>query len=150
MNDFTHTPQFKKGRAGERFCAKYLEEKHGYKIYIDARQQVETADILAMKDNYIQAYHVKTKPPFSRFPHLQGIDLRHYREYLDVQKKNPGKHWLVFVDDENCSMYCISLRDFEKYSWQMKDKFQVVEWQKYCTTMCRVPKKEAERIGGRN
>jgi hypothetical protein len=97
---FTDTPTFKKGLLGENFVRKMLNQK-GWITYSPDCDGAHYFDILATKNKQsVIAVDVKTKARFNKWA-AQGIDIRHYNEYMRFTQQTGIPFYLVFVDDKN-------------------------------------------------
>lgn len=96
---FEDTPQYKKGKIGEDLIKKMLHEK-GWMTYSPDVSGAHYFDILATKNKEsVIAIDVKTKARFNKWP-AQGIDLRHYEEYMKFTQTTGVPFFLIFVDDK--------------------------------------------------
>lgn len=92
-------PQYKKGKIGEDLIKKMLHEK-GWMTYSPDVSGAHYFDILATKNKEsVIAIDVKTKARFNKWP-AQGINLRHYEEYMKFTQTTGVPFFLIFVDDK--------------------------------------------------
>jgi hypothetical protein len=89
-----------KGEIGEQLIREYLESK-GWIVYCPfTKDKAHYFDILATKDKQeVIAMDVKTKARLNKW-NAQGIDTKHYKQYLDFVEKTSVPFYLVFVDDK--------------------------------------------------
>ena len=90
----------KKGEIGEKIVREYLEGK-GWIVYCPfTKNKAHYFDILATKNKQdVIALDVKTKARLNKW-NAQGIDLRHYNEYINFVEKTKVKFFIFFVDDK--------------------------------------------------
>jgi hypothetical protein len=71
-------------------------------------------DILATKNKEkVVAIDVKTKARFNKWP-AQGINKRHYEEYMRFVETTKIPFYLVFVDDKNGDVHIAELAKLKK------------------------------------
>ena len=90
----------KKGELGEKIVVQLLEKK-GWIVYTPfTKNKAHYFDILATlnKEKAI-AIDVKTKARLNKWK-AQGIDLRHYKQYMKFMENHNVPFYLVFVDDK--------------------------------------------------
>lgn len=109
---FEDKPQYKKGLIGEEIVRNILREK-GWITYKPDEGKAHYFDILATKDKKsVIALDVKTKARFNKWA-AQGINLRHYKEYLEFIKTTNIPFFLVFVDDKNGEIHIAKLDELK-------------------------------------
>ena len=106
--NFEDMPQSKKGAIGEEIVRNLLRNK-GWITYNPDKGKAHYFDILATKDKKkVIAIDVKTKARFNNWP-AQGINLRHYNEYIEFVKDTNVEFYLIFVDDKNGDIHLANL-----------------------------------------
>jgi hypothetical protein len=106
---------FKKGQIGESLIARWLKRHHYhvlpvYEVEMDTgkgprlfspQQQLIAPDMLAFTDKKTIWIEAKHKTAFSLYRKTgqwtTGIDLRHYRDYCEVDDTTPFDVWLLFL-----------------------------------------------------
>jgi hypothetical protein len=110
--NFEETPQYKKGLLGEEIVRDILRNK-GWITYKPDAGKAHYFDILATKNKEsIIAIDVKTKARFNKWA-AQGIDLRHYNEYMSFVKKTLIPFYLIFVDDKTGEIHAANLNNLK-------------------------------------
>lgn len=103
-SEWESLPKVKKGNIGEYLVREYLEAK-GWIIYEPITKGAHYFDKLATKNkDKVIALDVKTKARLNKW-NATGIDLRHYKEYINFVKKTSIPFYLVFVDDKTGNVY---------------------------------------------
>lgn len=101
-------PQAKKGKLGEELVQKYLESR-GWTVYFPFTKGAHWFDMLACKSKEkVCAIDVKTKARFNYWE-AQGINKKHYEEYINFTLKTKVPFFLMFVDDKNGDVFCANL-----------------------------------------
>jgi len=99
----------RKGAIGERVVKEMLENA-GWVVYLPVTEKAHAFDMLAIKDKHkVKAIEVKTKARLNNWA-AQGIDIRHYEEYMKISHVMCIDLWLFFVDDKNGSVHAQNLR----------------------------------------
>ncbi len=103
---FSELKTTKKGLLGEKIITKYLEKK-GWIVYNPTtKDKAHYFDILATKNKKkVIAIDVKTKARLNNW-NAQGIDFKHYKQYLKFTKDTSVPFWLFFVDDKTGRVHC--------------------------------------------
>lgn len=106
--NFRERPQYQKGKRGEDIVRRMLKDK-GWVTYAPEGAGAHYFDILATKDKKsVIALDVKTKARFNKWA-AQGIDKRHYEEYMNFVKTTQVPFFLIFVDDKNGDIHSAEL-----------------------------------------
>ena len=114
MSNFEY--KLKKGKIGESLIANWLKtkgfnilpvyeiEKDQYKgpaVYACDGSNIVAPDLLAFKKNKIVWFEAKHKEAFTWYRKKAvfntGIDIRHYKEYLRINKLTDWPVWLLFL-----------------------------------------------------
>lgn len=115
----------KKGEIGENIVSDYLEKK-GWIIYRPfTKDKAHYFDMLCTfnKDKAI-AIDVKTKARLNKWA-AQGIDLRHYNQYMNFVEKTNVKFYLIFVDDKTGDVH---LADIAKLQDPIYPTPYIIAW----------------------
>lgn len=124
----------KKGAIGERIVKDILENA-GWVVYVPVTNKAHAFDILAIKDKTkIKAIEVKTKARLNNWP-AQGIDRRHYEEYIKISQAMCVDLWLFFVDDKDGSVHGQNLRKLPEpfrvnadiVAWYLSDMIKLAQ-----------------------
>ena len=127
QKNFEETKKFKKGKIGEDIVRGILQSK-GWVTYSPDISGPHYFDILAIKDKEkVIAIDVKTKARFNNYP-AQGIDLRHYEEYLRFINTCSIPFYLIFVDDKNGDIHVAKLDDLKDPFYPAK---HIIAWGLY-------------------
>jgi hypothetical protein len=106
---FQDTKQFKKGEIGEAIVKNILHSK-GWITYSPDNNSPHYFDILATKNKQkVIAFEVKTKARFNKWP-AQGIDERHYDEYINFVNTTNVPLYLIFIDDKTGDIHCADIK----------------------------------------
>lgn len=99
----------KKGEIGERIIREYLENK-GWIVYIPfTKHKAHYFDILATKNKEKAiAIDVKTKARLNKWD-AQGIDTRHYNQYMSFLKNHNVPFYICFIDDKSGDVHVAEL-----------------------------------------
>jgi hypothetical protein len=102
--------QNKKGDIGENIIKEYLE-KRGWIIYKPfTKDKAHFFDMLCtFEKQKVIAIDVKTKARLNKW-NAQGINLRHYNEYLNFTNITNIPFYLIFVDDKLGTVHCAELK----------------------------------------
>lgn len=103
----------KKGEIGEKIVVDLLEKK-GWIVYTPfTKGKAHYFDILATfnKENAI-AVDVKTKARLNKWA-AQGIDIRHYEQYLAFMNNHNVPFYLVFVDDKCGDVHLADIKNLK-------------------------------------
>ena len=103
---FSELKTTKKGLLGEQIITKYLED-NGWVVYNPCtKDKAHYFDILATKNKKkVIAIDVKTKARLNNW-NAQGIDYKHYKQYLKFTQDTSVPFWLFFVDDKTGQVHC--------------------------------------------
>jgi hypothetical protein len=115
----------KKGNIGEDIVSKYLENK-GWIIYRPfTKDKAHYFDMLCTynKEKVI-AIDVKTKARLNKW-NAQGIDIRHYKEYLNFIEITKVNFYLIFVDDKTGEVH---LAELSKLNNPIYPNKQIIAW----------------------
>ena len=98
-----------KGEIGESIVRQHLEDK-GWVVYFPfTKDRPHYFDMLATyRKQKAVAIDVKTKARLNAFPG-QGIDRRHYDEYMVFVRETNVPFWLVFVDEMSGDIHAAEL-----------------------------------------
>jgi Holliday junction resolvase len=99
----------KKGEIGERIIREHLESK-GWIVYIPfTKHKAHYFDMLATKNKERAiAIDVKTKARLNKW-NAQGIDVRHYNQYMNFLNKHNVPFYICFVDDKSGDVHVAEL-----------------------------------------
>jgi Holliday junction resolvase-like predicted endonuclease len=125
MNRISFETALKKGEIGENIVCKYLENR-GWIVYKPfTKNKPHYFDILATlhKEKAI-AVDVKTKARLNKW-NAQGINIRHYKQYLRFIEKTNIPFYLIFVDDKLGDVYCA---DIKKLSNGFNPNKNIIAW----------------------
>lgn len=100
-----------KGEIGEAIIREYLEGK-GWIVYFPfTKNKAHAFDMLATYNKEkVFALDVKTKARLNKWS-AQGIDIRHYNEYMKFKKQMAIPFYIVFIDDKNGDVHCMELKE---------------------------------------
>ena len=115
----------KKGNIGEQIIQKYLENK-GWIVYKPfTENKPHYFDMLCTynKEKVI-AIDVKTKARLNKW-NAQGIDLKHYNEYLNFMKITKVSFYSIFVDDQNGEVH---LAEIKKLNNPIYPNNKIIAW----------------------
>ena len=127
-----------KGELGEKIIRDFLQDK-GWIVYFPfTKDKAHFFDMLCTfnKDKVI-AIDVKTKARLNKW-NAQGIDKRHYQQYLSFVKKSNVNFYLIFIDDKTGDVYACDISKLKNpifpnpkiIAWelkQMKFLFKITE-----------------------
>lgn len=99
----------KKGEIGESIIRERLESK-GWIVYMPfTKNKAHYFDIFATKDKEkVIAIDVKTKARLNNWP-ATGIDIKHYKQYLDFVNKAKVPFYICFIDDKSGDIHVAEL-----------------------------------------
>ena len=99
----------KKGALGEQIVKDYLEEK-GWVVYCPfTKDKAHYFDMLATyTKEKVVAFDIKTKARLNKW-NAQGIDKKHYDQYMMFIEKTNVPFWLIFIDDKNGNVHALEL-----------------------------------------
>lgn len=109
MNNFDIS--LKKGEIGEKIIREYLENK-GWIVYQPiTKNKPHYFDMLCTYDKEkVIAIDVKTKARLNKW-NAQGIDIRHYNQYMNFINTTNVNFYLFFIDDKNGDVHCADLKN---------------------------------------
>jgi hypothetical protein len=111
-SDWKERPQYKKGDIGEQIVRSYLEGK-GWIVYEPVTDGPHYFDKLATKNkDRVIALDVKTKARLNYWS-AQGINIKHYNEYINFTKTTSIPFFLFFVDDKNGDVHMVNILDLQ-------------------------------------
>lgn len=121
--------EVKKGNIGEDIIQSFLENK-GWIIYKPTtKNKAHFFDMVCTynKDKII-CIDVKTKARLNKWA-AQGIDLKHYNNYIDAQKIMNTPFYIIFIDDKLGDVHLLDLTKGIKsfmvneyiIAWYLKD-----------------------------
>lgn len=115
----------KKGNIGEDIVSKYLENK-GWIIYRPfTKDKAHYFDMLCtFNKEKVIAIDVKTKARLNKW-NAQGIDIRHYKEYLNFIEITKVNFYLIFVDDKTGEVH---LAELSKLNNPIYPNKQIIAW----------------------
>lgn len=115
----------KKGNIGEDIVSKYLENK-GWIIYRPfTKDKAHYFDMLCtLNKEKVIAIDVKTKARLNKW-NAQGIDIRHYKEYLNFIEITKVNFYLIFVDDKTGEVH---LAELSKLNNPIYPNKQIIAW----------------------
>lgn len=115
----------KKGEIGETIIQNYLE-KLGWVVYKPfTKDKAHYFDILATKDKQkIIAIDVKTKARLNKWD-AQGINIKHYNEYIRFIKITNIPFYLIFVDDKNGDVH---IAEIDKLKNGFRPTENIIAW----------------------
>ena len=115
----------KKGEIGEDIVREYLESK-GWIVYSPiTKDKAHYFDQLATKDKKkVIAIDVKTKARLNKWA-AQGINIKHYQEYMRFVNDTNIPFYLVFVDDKNGDVHC---QELKKLSNPISVNNKIIAW----------------------
>jgi len=118
-------PQVKKGDYGELLVRKYLEKK-GWIVYQPITDGAHYFDILAtLNKNQVVAIDVKTKGKMNLG--AQGLDIKHYNQYLKFSKDTNIDFYLIFVDDKCGDVHACKISKLANTKPKFQDK-KIIAW----------------------
>ena len=99
----------KKGDLGEQIVQYFLEGR-GWIVYRPfTKDKAHYFDMMATKNKEkAVAIDVKTKARLNNWP-AQGIDIKHYKQYMNFISKVNIPFYLIFVDDKNGDVHTAEL-----------------------------------------
>lgn len=114
-----------KGELGESIIREYLENK-GWIVYFPfTKNKAHAFDMLAtFKKEKVFALDIKTKARFNNW-NAQGINIKHYNEYMNFKSKMAIPFYLVFIDDKNGEVHSMELKE-ETPSFKVNDN--IIAW----------------------
>lgn len=114
-----------KGEIGESIIREYLENK-GWIVYFPfTKNKAHAFDMLATYNKEkVFALDVKTKARFNNWE-AQGINIKHYNEYINFKKQMSIPFYIVFVDDKNGDVHSMELNE-ETPSFKVNEN--IVAW----------------------
>jgi hypothetical protein len=122
--NFNDTPQAKKGKIGEDLIKKMLQDK-GWITYAPENEGAHYFDILAvLKKEKVIAIDVKTKARLNKWP-AQGIDIRHYEQYMNFVETTNVPFYLIFVDDKTGDIHAGELAKMNNFFYPNE---RIIAW----------------------
>tara|TARA_R100001440_G_scaffold3710_1_gene8780 strand:+ start:811 stop:1281 length:471 start_codon:yes stop_codon:yes gene_type:complete len=117
--------EVKKGDLGQEIVVKILEEE-GLQVMTHKKTSgAHWFDIIAArKKEEIFCIDVKTKSRLNKWK-AQGIDIKHYKDYMNVIKKYNIQFWLFFVDDKNGDIHAANLKTLKNPIYPNKE---IIAW----------------------
>jgi Holliday junction resolvase len=119
----------KKGEIGEYIIRKYLEDK-GWIVYSPfTKDKAHYFDMLCTYNKEkVMAIDVKTKARLNLYE-AQGIDKKHYYQYINFTNKTNIPFYLIFIDDKLGDVHCADLKSLQNeihindkiIAWHLKD-----------------------------
>jgi len=119
----------KKGEIGEKIIIDFLEKKGWIAYHPFTKNKAHYFDILATKDkNDVIAIDVKTKARLNKW-NAQGINIKHYNEYLNFVNKTNVNFYLFFIDDKIGDVHYANIKDLKNsfypndyiIAWELKE-----------------------------
>lgn len=103
----------KKGAIGEQIIRKWLENK-GWIVYLPfTKNKAHYFDILAtLHKKRVIAIDVKTKARLNKW-NAQGINKKHYNEYISFCETHNVPFFLCFVDDKNGNVHIANIKKLQ-------------------------------------
>jgi len=140
----------KKGDLGEAIVKGYLESQ-GLIVYKPLTNGVHWFDILCTRGKQsVVAIDVKTKARLNKWD-AQGIDLRHYKEYVNFAESTSIEFYLIFVDDKTGEVH---LADIMKLKNPIYPNKKIIAWElsemKYLFTIDETHIKKLSSFDTRN
>lgn len=110
---------------GERIIREYLEGR-GWVVYFPfTKNRAHYFDMLATKNKEkVIAIDVKTKARLNKWP-AQGIDIRHYNEYMKMANSTGVPFFIVFIDDKTGDVHA---QDIKKLSDPIRVNDKIMAW----------------------
>jgi Holliday junction resolvase len=123
---FSQLKTTQKGELGESIIREYLEAK-GWIVYNPVTEnKAHYFDILATKNKQkVLAIDVKTKARLNNW-NAQGIDLKHFKQYLKFTNDTNIPFWLFFVDDKTGDVHC---SDITKLTNGFSPCKEIIAWE---------------------
>jgi len=125
MNQKNFETALKKGAIGEKIIMNYLENR-GWVVYAPfTKNKAHYFDILATKNKEkVIAIDVKTKARLNKWS-AQGIDVKHYNQYMDFMKMAKVPFYLIFIDDK---LGDVHLADIGKLKNGFNPNKKIIAW----------------------
>lgn len=125
MNQRNFETALKKGELGERIIREYLEGR-GWVVYFPfTKNRAHYFDMLATKNKEkVIAIDVKTKARLNKWA-AQGIDIRHYNEYMKMANSTGVPFFIVFIDDKTGDVHA---QDIKKLSDPIRVNDKIMAW----------------------
>lgn len=110
---------------GERIIREYLEGR-GWVVYFPfTKNRAHYFDMLATKNKEkVIAIDVKTKARLNKWA-AQGIDIRHYNEYMKMANSTGVPFFIVFIDDKTGDVHA---QDIKKLSDPIRVNDKIMAW----------------------
>jgi|TARA_R110000737_G_scaffold17151_1_gene34637 hypothetical protein len=133
--------QVKKGDIGQEIVREILEEG-GLIVYEPKTNGAHWFDFVATRNKKeIFFIDVKTKARFNNWE-AQGIDVKHYEDYMRLINQFNLPFFLFFVDDKNGDVHVANLKELKKPIQQPNEN--IIAWSIH--EMLRVRQLDSETI----
>lgn len=111
MTRISFDTALQKGEIGESIIREYLEGK-GWIVYFPfTKNKAHAFDMLAtLNKEKVFALDVKTKARLNKW-NAQGINIKHYNEYMKFKRQMAIPFYIVFIDDKNGDVHCLELKE---------------------------------------
>lgn len=111
MTRISFETALQKGEIGETIIREFLEAK-GWVVYFPfTKNKAHAFDMLATYNKEkVFALDVKTKARFNNWE-AQGINIRHYNEYMKFKSQMSIPFYIVFIDDKNGDVHTLELKE---------------------------------------
>lgn len=141
-----------KGTIGEDIIRERLESKE-WIVYKPITKAPHWFDMMACKNKEnVIAIEVKTKARFNKW-HAQGVNVRHYNEYINFVNKTKIPLWLIFVDDKTGDVHAADISKL-KNGFIVGKKEKIIAWplsqMKYVTNIGQENVKKLTQYDTRN
>lgn len=125
LNQKSFEISLKKGEIGEFIVTQLLEDR-GWIVYKPfTKGKAHYFDILATYEKEkVIAIDVKTKARLNKWS-AQGIDIKHYDQYLRFTSKHKVPFYLVFIDDKSGDVH---LADIGKLNNPIYPNEKIIAW----------------------
>lgn len=125
MTQINFETALQKGEIGETIIREFLEEK-GWVVYFPfTKNKAHAFDMLATYNKEkVFALDVKTKARLNKWP-AQGINIKHYNEYIKFKSQMAIPFYIVFIDDKNGDVHSMELKE-ETQSFKVNEG--VIAW----------------------
>ena len=115
----------KKGHVGEQIIRDHLESR-GWIVYLPfTKNKAHYFDILAtLNKKKVIAIDVKTKARLNNWA-AQGINIKHYYEYMEFVKNHAVPFYLCFVDDKIGDVHICNIEELRNPIYPNKE---IIAW----------------------